>query len=129
LGYPPFATYSANRAAGNLDPAYQPIVHAVAHTSGGYELIDAHMCPYQGRNYAHLVYRGNGKMLSVFAESAMRGRLPLTHETPRKGFVTTGASASGYQVFVVSDGEAGPPQSVVSELMRSTLAFVKTIER
>ena len=68
-------------------------------------------------------------MLSVFAESAMRGRLPLTHETPRKGFVTAGASTGGHQVFVVSDGEARPPSTVVSELLRSTVAFVKTLER
>ena len=33
-----------------------------------YELVDAHMCPYQGRNYAHLVYRGRRHVLSVFAK-------------------------------------------------------------
>jgi hypothetical protein len=129
LSYPPEATYDANRAAQALEPAYQSIVNAVAHKSGAYELIDAHMCPYQGRNYAHLVYRGNGKALSVFAETATRGRLPLTHETPRKGFVTTGATTNGHQVFVVSDSEISPPPDVVRELMRSTLTFVKTLER
>jgi hypothetical protein len=128
LSYPPEATYDANRAWGSLEPAYQPIVNAVAHQSGEYELIDAHMCPYQGRNYAHLVYRdAGGRKLSVFAESATRGRLPLTHESPRKGFVTTGSSAAGHQVFVVSDGGVSPPPSVVNELMRSTIAFVKAL--
>jgi anti-sigma factor RsiW len=129
LTYPPSVTYDANRAAANLDPAYQKIVDAVSHKSGEYELIDAHMCPYQGRNYAHLVYRGNGRVLSVFSEAATRGRLPFTHETPRKGFVTEGRSGAGHQVFVVSDGEARPPDAVVSDLLGSTLAFTTSIER
>ena len=129
MNYPPFVVYDAARAARNLEPAYQPIVDAVAHRAGDYQLIDAHMCPYQGRNYAHMVYRGNGKMLSVFAETASRGRLPLLHESPRKGFVTEGTSARGHQVFVVSDHAAGVPGSVVSDLMHSTLAFVTSLER
>jgi anti-sigma factor RsiW len=128
LTYPPSVTFDANRVARALAPAYQAIVNAVSRHYGDYQLIDAHMCPYQGRNYAHLVYRGNGIPLSVFAETATRGRLPFTHETPRKGFVTTGASTGRHQVFVVGDGSVSPPPSVVSDLMRSTLAFVRTLE-
>ena len=129
MSYPASVTYDAHRAARALEPAYQPILSAVSHHPAGYELIDAHMCPYQGRNYAHLVYRGGGKMLSVFAETAQRGRLPVTHENPRKGFVTAGASAGGHQVFIVSDSTATPPSAVVNGLLRSTLAFVKTLDR
>ena len=129
MAYPPLFSYDANRATFSLEPAYRPILNAVTHAPGDYQLIDAHMCPYQGRNYAHLVYRGNGRMLSVFAETAQRGRLPLTHESPRKGFVTEGDAAGGHQVFVVSDRDAAPPSMVVNDLMRSTLAFVQTLER
>jgi anti-sigma factor RsiW len=128
LGYPPVFAYDAGRADRNLEPLYRPIVNAVAHQAGDYHLIDAHMCPYQGRNYAHLVYRGDG-MLSVFAETAERGRLPLTHETPRKGFVNKGASAGGHHVFVVSDNAVAPPKPVVDQLLRATLGFVATLER
>jgi anti-sigma factor RsiW len=129
LTYPPEVTYSAERAETNLEPAYRPILKAVSHTAGSYELIDAHMCPYQGRNYAHLVYRANGRPLSVFAETADRGRLPLTHETPRKGFVTVGESAGTHHVFVVGDHGQPPPRSVVDQLMQSALAYVRTLER
>jgi anti-sigma factor RsiW len=129
MGYPASITYDAQRASNALQPAYQPILSAVSHNPAGYELIDAHMCPYQGRTYAHLVYRGGGKMLSVFAEPATRGRLPLTNENPRKGFVTAGASSGGHQVFVVSDSEASPPSTIVNDLLQSTLAFVRTLER
>ena len=93
------------------------------------ELIDAHMCPYQGRNYAHLVYRGNGTMLSVFAETAERGRLPLTHETPRKGFRDGRRRRPAATRCSSCPTARAPPPAVVNDLMRSTLAFVKTLER
>lgn len=128
LTYPPSARYDANRAAESLEPIYRRILDAVAHRAGDYELIDAHMCPYQGRNYAHLVFRGQGRPLSVFAEVASRGRLPLTHESPRKGFVTVGTSTGGHQVFVVGDSAAPPPQPVVSTLLDSTVRFVRSLE-
>lgn len=129
LTYPTEFSYDPSRVEQNLEPSYRAIVHAVSHTAGAYQLIDAHMCPYQGRNYAHLVYRANGRPLSVFAETADRGRLPLRHETPRKGFVTVGESTGRHQVFVVGDHGEPPPRSVVDELMRSALAYVRTLER
>lgn len=129
LTYPPEVTYDAKRAERNLEPAYRSIANAVSHTAGQYELIDAHMCPYQGRNYARLVYRANGRPLSVFAETADRGRLPLRHETPRKGFVTVGESTGRHQVFVVGDHGEPPPASVVDALMRAALDYVRTLDR
>jgi hypothetical protein len=128
LTYGPEVRYDANRAAESLEPNYRKILDAVSHRAGDYELIDAHMCPYQGRNYAHLVFRGKGRPLSVFAEVAERGRLPLTHESPRKGFVTVGTSTGAYQVFVVGDSDAQPPRHVVSELLDSTVRFVRSLE-
>jgi hypothetical protein len=53
----------------------------------------------------------------------------MTHETPRKGFVSQGASTDGQQVFVVSDSGVSPPAAVVDELMRSTLAFVRKLSQ
>jgi len=127
LTYGPEARFDANRAVDSLEPIYRRMLDAVSHRAGDYELIDAHMCPYQGRNYAHLVFRGHGRPLSVFAEVAERGRLPLTHESPRKGFVTVGASTGAYQVFVVGDSAAAPPRQVVSELLDSTVSFVRSL--
>ena len=128
LTYGPDTRYDATRSAENLEPAYRKILDAVSHRAGDYELVDAHMCPYQGRNYAHLVFRGNGRPLSVFAEVAARGRLPMTHESSRKGFVTVGTSTGAYQVFVVGDSNDEPPRQVVSELLDSTVRFVRTLE-
>lgn len=128
LSYPPTVTYDAGRVRNMIDAAYQGVVDAVSHRLGDYELIDGHMCPYQGRNYVHLVYRHGEHKVSVFAEPATRGRLPLTHEAPRKGYVSEGASAGGHQVFVVSENGAGA-DDVVRELLRSTIAFARTVGR
>ena len=64
------------RAAQNLESPFEQIVDAVGLSHGPYHVIDAHMCPYKGRNYAHVVIRGDGQTLSLFAERAGRGALP-----------------------------------------------------
>jgi anti-sigma factor RsiW len=129
LTFPPTVVYDPDRAAQSLAPPYQNIVNVVVHRSGEYELIDAHACPYNNRDYVHLVYRRGANVVSVFAESAERGRLPWRHEPERKGYVSTGASAGHQHVFVVAEGGAKPPQPVVDELIRSTTAFVRNLER
>lgn len=129
LAIPPQVQYDEARIAQSLEPAYQPIVKAVTHRISGFELIDAHMCPYNGRDYVHLVYRSGGRVLSVFSETASRGRLPVAHEEPRKGFVSAGRSDGRRQTFVVSDSPAPVPADVVSELLTSTMAFVRKLER
>ena len=129
LAYPPGVTYDAARAQRNLQPHYRHITDAVSHKAGEYELIDAHMCPYEGRDYAHLVYRGHGKPISVFIEPASRGRLPLTHGSPRKGHVSAGRTAGRHQVFVVTDHATPAPPEVIDELMRATIAFARSLER
>jgi hypothetical protein len=130
LTLPPDAMYDAARIQQYLNEEYRPIVDAVAHKAGSYDLIDAHMCPYQGRDYVHLVYRNDEQhLVSVFAEPAVRGRLPLTHEAPRKGFVSVGESTGGHQVFVVSENTTPPPADVVRDMLESTASFMKRLER
>jgi anti-sigma factor RsiW len=130
LQTPADAVYDAERIRRYLNEEYQPIVDAVSHKAGSYELVDVHMCPYNGRDYVHLVYRDDEQhVVSVFAEPASRGRLPLTHETPRKGFVTVGTSTGGHQVFVVSGNDAPAPDDVVREMLESTTLFVRHLEK
>jgi anti-sigma factor RsiW len=129
LNLPPDVAYDPRRVEQSLAPPYQNIVNVVIHQSGEYELVDAHACPYNNRDYVHLVYRSDAHLVSVFAEAAVRGRLPSRHEPQRKGYVSTGASAGSQHVFVVAEGGAKPPQPVVDELIRSTTAFVRNLER
>ena len=129
LTFPPETAYDPKRAAASLAAPYTAIINAAPHKSGDYDLIDAHMCPYNGRDYVHLVYRSAGHTVSVFAEPATRGRLPATHQPDRKGFVSTAASTGDQHVFVVAEGATPPPQPVLDDLMSATLAFVKRLEQ
>jgi anti-sigma factor RsiW len=129
LNLPPDVAYDPGRVEQSLAPPYQNIVNVVVHQSGEYELVDAHACPYNNRDYVHLVYRSGTHLVSVFAEAAVRGRLPSRREPERKGYVSTGASAGSQHVFVVAEGGAKPPQPVIDELIRSTTAFVRNLER
>ena len=129
LNLPPDVAYDPRRVEQSLAPPYQNIVNVVVHQSGDYALVDAHACPYNHRDYVHLVYRSGTHLVSVFAEAAVRGRLPSRHEPERKGYVSTGASTADQHVFVVAEGGARPPQPVVDELIRSTTAFVRNLER
>ena len=59
LAYPDGTAYDRDRAAQNLVSPFEHIVDAVGLSHGIYHVIDAHMCPYTGRNYAHVVIRGD----------------------------------------------------------------------
>ena len=53
LGYPASVTYDPARAAQHLRPPFQRIAEAIGLRHGDYHVIDAHMCPFKGRDYAH----------------------------------------------------------------------------
>lgn len=142
LTIPASAVYDANRAAKRLEPPFLDIVQTIRHTYGGYDLVDAHMCPYLGRKYVHLVYRGEGRTLSLFAEEALRGALPGTgsvaplqgtpldvHSTAHNGYWVTGTATRQYHIFVVSDDSAEPVTAVANNLLLSAVRFVRTLER
>jgi hypothetical protein len=102
-------------------------------------VIDAHMCPYKGRNYAHVVMRGGGQTLSLFAERAERGALPDApatplagetidvHATTRLGYRISALATRDYRIFFVSERPTEPPQ-IEHEILRSAVHFVRTLE-
>ena len=141
LAYPEDTTYDAARAARNLAPPFERIAEAIGLSHGAYHVIDAHMCPYKGRNYAHVVFRGNGQTLSIFAEPAVRGALPTptstttlegdtvdVHSTTSMGFRIAAVSTSGHQVFLVSDQQTEPP-AIGSAILLSAVRFVRELEK
>jgi anti-sigma factor RsiW len=137
--YPDDATYDADRAARNLAVPFVPIVDAVGLWHGDYHVIDAHMCPYKGRDYAHVVMRGDGQTLSLFAERAERGALPDApttplagdtvdvHETTRLGYRVSALATRHYRVFFVSERPTDPPQ-IEHEILRAAVRFVRGLE-
>ena len=139
LIYPVSYSYDADRAARNLAPPFTAVVDAVGLSHGAYEVIDAHMCPYKGRNYAHVVFRGGGQMLSLFAERAQRGTLPAApattltgetidvHETTRLGYRIAAVATRDYRLFLISEWPTEPP-AIERDILRSAVRFIRGLE-
>jgi hypothetical protein len=141
LTYPEGTTYDPARAARNLAPPFERIAEAIGLSHGEYHVIDAHMCPYNGRNYAHVVLRGQGQTLSIFMEPAVRGSLPSTssrrsvgrgmwevHSATRKGYQVDAVATPRHQVFLVSSHQTDPPE-IGSAILESAVRFVRELER
>jgi hypothetical protein len=139
LTYPDDAAYDQLRAAQNLESPYEHIVDAVGLSHGPYHVIDAHMCPYKGRNYAHVVIRGDGQTLSLFAERAERGALPDTpttvlagdtldvHATTQLGYRISAVATRDHRLFLVSERPTAPPD-VAQGILRSAVRFIRDLE-
>lgn len=139
LTYPADAVYDANQSAKNLVPPFLGIANAVGLSHGDYHVIDAHMCPYEGRNYAHVVMRGGGQTLSIFAERAERGTLPpapvtvLTgdtvdvHAATRLGYRIAAVATRDHQVFLVSERPTEPPV-LAQDILRAAVRFIRGLE-
>jgi len=140
LTYPSGTEYDPNRAAQNLAPPFEHIVDAVGRLHGHYHVIDAHMCPYKGRNYAHVVIRGDGQTLSLFAERAERGALPDTpttvlageafdvHATTRLGYRVSAVATRDHRLFLVSERPTDPPD-VSQGILLSAVRFIRGLEK
>jgi anti-sigma factor RsiW len=141
LAYPEGATYDRERAAQSLASPFERIADAIGLSHGAYAVIDAHMCPYKGRNYAHVVIRGNqGQTLSLFAEHAERGALPAApttvlagdtlhvHATTRLGYGISAVATRDHRIFLVSERPTDPPD-VAEEILRSAVRFIRGLEQ
>ena len=140
LTYPDGTSYDELRAAQNLESPFEHIVDAVGLSYGPYHVIDAHMCPYKGRNYAHVVIRGGGQTLSLFAERAERGALPDTpttvlagaavdvHATTRLGYRISAVATRDHRLFLVSERPTEPPD-VAQDILRSAVRFIRGLEK
>lgn len=141
LTIPASAVYDPARVAKRLEAPYLGIVDAVPHRVGGYDLIDAHMCPYPGRKYVHLIYKGEGRVVSVFAEQALRGALPRSgaarldavpidaFATHQNGYWVAGTSTRRHHVFVVSSDQTSAPTREAGDLLHATTGFLRAVER
>ena len=139
--YPEGATYDAARVARNLAAPFEQIADRIGLSHGAYHVIDAHMCPYKGRDYAHVVIRGQGQTLSIFAERALRGSLPAASSTAalgsealdvlsttRLGYQVSAVATPEHRVFLVSEQQTAPPE-IGNEILLSAVRFVREIEK
>ncbi len=140
LTYPESTEYDKDRVSQNLVSPFEHIVDGVGRSHGGYQVIDAHMCPYKGRTYAHVVIRGDRQTLSLFAERADRGALPDApttvlagdtldvHATMRLGYRISAVATRDYRLFLVSERPTAPPD-LAQDLLRSAVRFIRGLEK
>ena len=140
LVYPESTAYDRARAAQSLVSPFEHLADAVGLAHGVYHVIDAHMCPYKGRNYAHVVIRGDGQTLSLFAEGAERGALPDTpttvlagetldvHATMRLGYRISAVATRDHRLFLVSERPTNPPD-LAQDILRSAVRFIRGLEK
>jgi anti-sigma factor RsiW len=142
LTFPDAATYDPQRVARSLAPRFEGLADGVGLTHGAYRVIDAHMCPYKGRDYAHVVLRGDGRTLSVFVEPAGRGALPIApvttrlpgdavdvHSTTRLGYRVSATTTPGHRLFLVSERPTDAPDDITNEILLSAVKFIRSLER
>jgi hypothetical protein len=141
LAYPQDTQYDRNRVTQNLASPFERIADAVGLSHGAYDVIDAHMCPFNGRNYAHVVIRNDeGATLSLFVERAARGVLPAAepkvlagdtvgvHATTRLGHRVSAVATRDYQLFLVAEQPTDPPE-IAQEILRAGVRFIRDLEK
>jgi anti-sigma factor RsiW len=134
LSYPPNWTFDRQRIARELTPRFEPLIDAVGRNHGSYELIEGHICSYQQRRYAHLIFRGDGHTISVFIENnepdgkPKSSRPPEINQTGYKVYEVASVDTGVHRIFVVSDLPSREHLSLAKQLVPATLGFVRKLE-
>jgi len=139
---PPDVKYDAERVREILPGPFAGLVDAIPHKIGDAELVDAHLCPYNGRDYVHAVYRDHGHLVSLFTEPSTHGSLPSAADAgplPQtdlsvkwktlKGFEVDSVATRQHHLFVVSDQASTIPAGTRDEILRTATQFVRTLEK
>ena len=134
LGYPPDWTFNRQRTEAKLTARFAPLIDVIGRHHSSYQLIEGHICSYEQKKYAHLIFRGNGHTVSVFIENDEPGSKPKSsrpaeidqagYETYQVASVDTGI----HRIFVVSDLPSGENLDLANQLLLPTLSFIQKLE-
>ena len=133
LSYPPTWAFDLQRVKRGLTPRFAPLIEAT-NKPGTYDLIEGHICRYQQRQYAHLIFRGNGHTVSVFIErdepgaDPERSRPQEIDQASYKAYQVASVDTGLHRIFVVSDLPTDENLALANQLFPSTLGFVKELE-
>jgi len=134
LSYPPQWTFERQRVADDLTPRFAPLIDAIGRNHGSYKLIEGHICSYQQRQYAHLVFRGNGHTISVFIENDGASGDPKSSRPPEidqagyKSYQVARVDTRSHRIFVVSDLPSVENLALANRLLPSTIDFIQKLE-
>lgn len=134
LKYPPNWTYDRERVARELTPGFASLVDTVGRNHDSFELIEGHICSYQQRQYAHLIFRGNGHTVSVFIEHhepvGNQGLSAPTEisSTRYTEYEVSSVDTRNDRIYLVSDLPSAENAALAKELFPPTLGFVQKME-
>ena len=134
LSYPRDWTFDQQRVARALTPRFAPLIQAVDRHPASYELIEGHICSYEQRKYAHLIFRSHGHTISVFIEDDdprvnPKSSLPLEiAQTSYKAYQVASVDTGIHRIFVVSDLPSVENRALANQLFPSTLRFIENLE-
>ena len=134
LSYPPGWSFDEQRVAHNLTPRFAPLIHAVDRHPASYELIEGHICTYEQRKYAHLIFRNQDHTVSVFIEpddprGNPKSSLPLeVAQTSYKAYQVASVDTGIHRIFVVSDLPSVENRALANQLFSSTIDFILKLE-
>ncbi len=133
LSYPASWTFDEQRVARDLTPRFAPLINAVGRHRDSYELVEGHICSYKQKQYAHLIFRGNGHTVSVFIEpddpaNPTSARPREIDQTGYKAYQVASVDTGLHHIFVVSDLPSGENLSLANRLVPATLGFVHKLE-
>ena len=127
LTFPKTAAYNPQRVARRLLPPFADLASLAGRPYGAFHLVDAHTCPYHGRNYAHLILRSDDRTVSVFVDPSGGG--PMPPATEYQGFEAAGLGTRAHQIVVVSDLARVEHLGVAGLVMPAVTAAIEKIER
>ena len=134
LSYPPDWTFDQQRVARDLTPRFAPLIHAVERHAASYKLIEGHICSYEQKKYAHLIFRGHGHTVSVFIEpddppgDPKSSRAFQIAQASYKAYQVASVDTGIHRIFVVSDLPSGENLVLANQLVPATLDFVQKLE-
>jgi len=134
LSYPPDWTFDRQRVERELTPRFSPLIHAIDRNRTSYELIEGHICSYQQRKYAHLIFRSHGHTVSVFIEhddpraNPKSSRPREIAQTSYTAYQVASVDTAIHRIFLVSDLPSVENLALANQLFPLTLGFIQKLE-
>jgi anti-sigma factor RsiW len=134
LSYPPKWTFDQQRVIRALTPRFAPLIDAIGRHHAAYELVEGHICAYEHRQYAHLIFRGNGHTISVFIENDVPGSNPKSpvpfeiDQASYKLYQVASVDTGAHRIFVVSDLPNNENLALAKQVLPQTISFIRKME-
>lgn len=142
--FPKNAPVAAASLRQELGPEYRDLVDVVRRSvPGRYQLVIAHRCKYQGRQFIHLAAQDGGSLVSLVitrkgdGESFSTGQLPVSTEHDGVRFYQAGVQRFAinafetpqHLVYTISDWAPADNQRVLSAMASGVRQILDSVER